>query len=114
HLPTPRSDPTLSLLPNRSGLRVSMATATINPATGEILETFDEASDATVERTLERAWQTFLSYRTTSFADRATWMRAAADILEREKEQWGELMTTEMGKLRSAAIGEVEKCAWVC
>ncbi|HEU5209370.1 MAG TPA: NAD-dependent succinate-semialdehyde dehydrogenase [Longimicrobiales bacterium] len=91
-----------------------MATATINPATGETLETFDELSDAGVERVLERAWRTFLSYRETSFADRATWMHAAADILEREKEQWGELITTEMGKLRSAAIGEVEKCAWVC
>lgn len=91
-----------------------MATATINPATGETLETFDELSDVGVERALERAWQTFLSYRTTSFADRAAWMHAAADILEREKDHWAELITTEMGKLRSAAVGEVEKCAWVC
>ncbi|NLG61436.1 MAG: aldehyde dehydrogenase family protein, partial [Candidatus Cloacimonetes bacterium] len=91
-----------------------MATATINPATGETLETFDELSDAGIERALERAWQTFLSYRSTRFAERAKWMHAAADVLEREKEQWGELITTEMGKLRSAAIAEVEKCAWVC
>src|SRR5690606_35201501 len=99
-----------------SGIReaVSMATATINPATGETLETFDELSDAGIERALERAWQTFLSYRSTRFAERAKWMHAAADVLEREKEQWGELITTEMGKLRSAAIAEVEKCAWVC
>src|SRR5690606_41605081 len=91
-----------------------MATATINPATGETLETFDELSDVGVERALERAWQTFLSYRTTSFADRAAWMHAAADILEREKDHWAEVITTEMGKRRSAAVGEVEKCEWVC
>ncbi len=91
-----------------------MGTATINPATGETLETFDELGDAALERVLARAWSTFGEYRTTTYAERAAWMSAAAGILEREKERWAELMTTEMGKLRVAAVHEVEKCAWVC
>ncbi len=91
-----------------------MPTATINPATGKTLHTFDELSDAALERALQRAWDTFVAYRRTPFAHRAQWLRNAADILDGEKARWGELMTTEMGKLRSAAIAEAEKCAWVC
>ena len=91
-----------------------MSTATVNPATGETLEVFEETSDAAVERALARAWQTFIEYRRTPFAHRAQWLSSAADILEREKERWGELMTTEMGKLFPAAVAEAEKCAWVC
>ena len=58
-----------------------MAIATINPATGETLKTYDELSEAEVERCLAAAAATHASYRLTSFADRAGWMRQAADIL---------------------------------
>lgn len=91
-----------------------MATATINPATGATVETFEETSDAALERALQRAWDRFTEYRRTPFAHRARWLNAAAGILESDKQRWGELMTTEMGKLRSAAVAEAEKCAWAC
>ena len=91
-----------------------MSIASINPATGETLETFEETSDGALERTLQHAWDTFVSYRRTPHAHRAEWLRNAADILEQEKVRWGEMMVAEMGKLRASAIAEAEKCAWAC
>ena len=91
-----------------------MAIATINPATGETLKTYDELSEAEVERCLAAAAATYASYRLTSFADRAGWMRQAADILDAENEQIAAMMVTEMGKTLVAARAEVAKCATTC
>jgi succinate-semialdehyde dehydrogenase/glutarate-semialdehyde dehydrogenase len=91
-----------------------MAIATVNPATGETLKTFDEMSDADVERTLAAAAAAFSGYRRTSFADRAAWLRRAADLLDAEQEQVAAMMTTEMGKTLAAARQETAKCAAAC
>ena len=91
-----------------------MAIATINPATGQTLKTFDEMSEADVERCLAAAAATHASYRLTSFADRARWMRRAAGILDEEQDQVAAMMTTEMGKTLAAAKQEVAKCATAC
>ena len=91
-----------------------MAIATINPATGETLKTYDELSEAEVERCLAAAAAAYASYRLTSFADRAGWMRQAADILDAENEQIAAMMVTEMGKTLVAARAEVAKCATTC
>ena len=86
----------------------------INPANGELIETFDEVSDADLEAALVRAHETFSTYRRTSFVERAGWMRNAAQILESEKDHWARLMTREMGKTYKAAVAEAEKCALAC
>jgi succinate-semialdehyde dehydrogenase / glutarate-semialdehyde dehydrogenase len=91
-----------------------VAIATINPATGETHKTYDELSEAEVERCLAAAAATHASYRLTSFADRAGWMRQAADILDAENEQIAAMMVTEMGKTLVAARAEVAKCATTC
>ena len=91
-----------------------MAIATINPATGETLKTFDELTAAQIEAKLALAASTFETHRRTSFRDRAQKMTRAAEILESEKQQLGRLMTIEMGKPLKAAISEAEKCALVC
>ena len=80
-----------------------MAIATINPATGQTLQTFDEMSEADVERRLAGAATAAATYRLTSFADRAGWMDHAADILDEEQNQIAAMMTTEMGKTLAAA-----------
>ena len=80
-----------------------MAIATMNPATGEVLKTFEPLSDAQLEIKLQKAADTFLKYRKVPFAERARLMMKAADILDREKDTYARMMTTEMGKtLRSA------------
>lgn len=91
-----------------------MAIATINPATGETLQTFEALTDAEIEVKLQQAQAAFVSYRQTSMSQRAQWMQAAANILEQEKERFAKIMTLEMGKPIKAAIAEAEKCAWVC
>jgi succinate-semialdehyde dehydrogenase / glutarate-semialdehyde dehydrogenase len=91
-----------------------MAIATINPATGQLLKTFEPLSDAQLELKLQKAADTFLSYRKVPFAERARMMMKAAAILETEKETFARMMTTEMGKTLRSAVDEAAKCAWVC
>jgi succinate-semialdehyde dehydrogenase / glutarate-semialdehyde dehydrogenase len=91
-----------------------MAIATINPATGETVKTFDEMGEEDVERCLAAAAATHASYRLTSFDERAGWMIAAARILDEEQDQIAAMMTTEMGKTLAAAKQEVAKCATTC
>lgn len=88
-----------------------MAIATVNPATGETLRTFDELTAQELEDRLARAATAFARYRLTSFDERAGWLRAAADLLDAEADDVGALMTTEMGKPLAAAVAEVHKCA---
>ena len=91
-----------------------MAIATTNPATGQVLRTFEPLSDSQLEAKLQLAADTFRRYRKTSFADRSRMMTKAAEILEKEKETLGRLMTLEMGKPYRAAVDEAVKCAWAC
>lgn len=86
----------------------------VNPATGEVLETYEELTPDELEDRLETAAATFRAYRRTSLAERADWMRRAADVLDHDRRGWAELMTREMGKTVAAAEAEAEKCAWVC
>ena len=99
---------------SRGGMEDNVAIATINPATGQTVKTFDEMSEADVERCLAAAVATHASYRLTSFDDRARWMRRAAEILDEEQDQVAAMMTTEMGKTLAAAKQEVAKCATAC
>jgi succinate-semialdehyde dehydrogenase/glutarate-semialdehyde dehydrogenase len=88
-----------------------MAIATVNPTTGETLKTFEPLTDAELDERLARAAAAFASYRRTSFAERAGWANAAADLLDEQTQQVAELMTTEMGKTVKAARAEVAKCS---
>ncbi|MDC0835553.1 succinate-semialdehyde dehydrogenase [Leptolyngbya valderiana BDU 20041] len=91
-----------------------MGIATINPATGETVKTFQPLTDEELDRKLDRADRTFKQYRRTMMVQRSKWLRAAADILERDRAKFGEIMTLEMGKPIKSAIQEVDKCALVC
>jgi len=91
-----------------------MAIATVNPATGQVLKTFESLSDAQLEVKLQKAADTFSTYRKTPFAARAQMMLKAGTLLESEKEHCARVMTTEMGKTFRSAVDEVAKCAWVC
>ena len=91
-----------------------MAIATINPATGKTLKTFDPLSADEIERKISRAAELFPKFSRLSFAERAKMMMKAAEILESEKKELAELMTTEMGKTLRSAVDEAVKCAWAC
>ncbi|MCH2050123.1 MAG: NAD-dependent succinate-semialdehyde dehydrogenase [Trichodesmium sp. ALOHA_ZT_67] len=91
-----------------------MQIATVNPATGEVLKTFEQITDTQIEAKLELAEKTFRAYCQTSITQRGEWLLAAADILEKNAEKFGKIMTLEMGKTISGAIAEAKKCALVC
>jgi succinate-semialdehyde dehydrogenase / glutarate-semialdehyde dehydrogenase len=91
-----------------------MAIATINPATGEVIKTFQPLSEAEIDTKLQLAVTAFQQERKTSFAQRANHMLKAAEILERDKKNFGRLMTLEMGKPYKAAVAEAAKCATAC
>ena len=89
-----------------------MPIATINPATGETVETFTPATDAQVDDAIARAYARFLDYRrSTTFAQRAQWANATADLLEQESDRTAAMLTLEMGKTLASAKAEVLKCA---
>jgi succinate-semialdehyde dehydrogenase / glutarate-semialdehyde dehydrogenase len=91
-----------------------MAIASINPATGEVVKTFDPLTDQQIEKKLQLATNAFQTYRHTPFAERKQKMLKVAEILEAEKEQCARLMTLEMGKTLRSAVAEAAKCATGC
>ncbi len=91
-----------------------MSISTVNPANGQNLRTFEPFTAARVSEALDRGVAAFEKHRRTSFAERATHMRKAAEILNAECRELGRLMTLEMGKPIKAAIAEAEKCATAC
>jgi succinate-semialdehyde dehydrogenase/glutarate-semialdehyde dehydrogenase len=88
-----------------------MAIATTDPRTGEVLKTFDELTDAELEQKLAKAAAAADSYRLTTHEQRAGWLRAAADILDKRTDELAEIMTLEMGKTKKASVAEIGKCA---
>ena len=91
-----------------------MGIASINPADGKTIKTFEALAEPEIDTKLQLAADTFRSYRLTTFAERAAMMTRAAEILETEKHDFARMMTLEMGKPIKGAVGEAEKCALVC
>ncbi|MFJ9376762.1 NADP-dependent succinic semialdehyde dehydrogenase [Streptomyces sp. NPDC101455] len=88
-----------------------MPIATVNPANGETLKTYEAMGAEEIERRLQLAEATFRTYRTSAFAERARLMHRAADLLDEDQQDIGRIMTTEMGKPVKQARAEAAKCA---
>ncbi|MEU6551707.1 NADP-dependent succinic semialdehyde dehydrogenase [Streptomyces sp. NPDC046915] len=88
-----------------------MPIATVNPANGETLKTYEAMGEEELERRLQLAEATFRTYRTTPFAARARLLTRAADVLDEDQPEIGRVMTTEMGKPVKQARAEAAKCA---
>ena len=91
-----------------------MTIASIDPATGRTVRTFEPFSDRELEARLQCAADAYRRYRRTPIAERLQMLGRAAHILESEKEAFGKLMVLEMGKTLKAAVEEAAKCAWGC
>jgi succinate-semialdehyde dehydrogenase / glutarate-semialdehyde dehydrogenase len=88
--------------------------ASINPANGKILRTFDALTEAEIDTRLGRSFNAWLVHRRTPLAERARCLSAAAEILEAERDRFARIMTLEMGKPITAARAEATKCATAC
>jgi len=91
-----------------------MSIRTINPTTGEVLETFELSSQEQIDAALQEVRQAFLGWRTTTFAERAEHLHNVARYLREHKARLARIAVLEMGKSIVEAESEVEKCAWVC
>ena len=85
-----------------------------NPYTGETLQEHRESSSEDIDNALEKATAVFLEWKSTSFAFRSKLMQGAAEELRKNKQEYAEGITKEMGKPIKQSIAEIEKCAWVC
>ena len=81
----------------------------INPTNGDELAVFDEDSDEVVESTISAAAAAVEKLTAAGMAQRAAWLRAAADLLESESDTVAPLITAEMGKPIAQSVGEVAK-----
>jgi len=86
----------------------------INPFTGQIIQEYREFSFSEVEEIITKVDRAFQSWKLTSFELRAVCMKNLQAKLLEKKEELAGIMVAEMGKVKREAIGEVEKCAWVC
>ncbi|MFC7134767.1 MULTISPECIES: NAD-dependent succinate-semialdehyde dehydrogenase [Salinibaculum] len=86
----------------------------INPATGEAVGSYDEHDDEDVEAALSKSTAAFEEWSERPMREREELLADAADVLRENKQRYAEMMTKEMGKPISQAVGEVEKCAWAC
>jgi succinate-semialdehyde dehydrogenase / glutarate-semialdehyde dehydrogenase len=93
---------------------VVMSIQSLNPATGEVIQTYLEDTPESVQSAIEQAHNAYLSWKNVPFSERARMMRNAADQLEQNAEACARLMTLEMGKLYKDGLAEAKKCAWVC
>ena len=91
-----------------------MTFQSVNPATGQLLETFEETSPADLDRILERADAASREWARRPVRERAERLRMAARTLRERKEAYARTMALEMGKPLAQGVGEVEKCAWAC
>ena len=91
-----------------------MSLQSVNPATGAVLETFDETSPAELDRIIARADAASREWRVLPVAARAERLRAAGRVLRERKDAYARTMALEMGKPLAQGVAEAEKCAWVC
>jgi succinate-semialdehyde dehydrogenase/glutarate-semialdehyde dehydrogenase len=91
-----------------------MAIITINPATGEQLESYDEMNERDIQDIIERSHEAHLAWRETGFAERGKLLRNLAEALREDQESLATLMSREMGKPIRQARAEIEKCATGC
>ncbi|MDD4857654.1 MAG: NAD-dependent succinate-semialdehyde dehydrogenase [Candidatus Krumholzibacteria bacterium] len=91
-----------------------MTLKSINPATGEMMGTYEEIAPEEAARAIVRCDAAFAAWRETSFSERGALMKGAASVLRNRREEYATLMALEMGKPVRQGRAEIEKCAWVC
>ncbi|MFE5856319.1 NADP-dependent succinic semialdehyde dehydrogenase [Streptomyces sp. NPDC056500] len=88
-----------------------MPIATVNPATGETLKTFEAHGPEEIERRIALARAAVDEQRSLDFDTRARLLNRAAALLDEDQEHIARTMTIEMGKPIAAARAEAAKCA---
>jgi len=85
-----------------------------NPVTQKVFAEYSKHTPKEVENIVETVQKTWVSWKATSFEQRAKLMKTMAELLRLKTLRLGKLISMEMGKSLAESRAEVEKCAWVC
>jgi len=88
-----------------------MAIQSTNPATNEVVKTFEEMSEIAIEQSIAKSEETFENWKKTSFSERAELLHNVAGLLRKKKKELAQMITLEMGKLVAEAEGEIKLSA---
>lgn len=91
-----------------------MSIQSINPVNGQLVKTYEEDGDERIARKIEQGHKTWLTWKNSSFRERASFLTKTALILRERKTTLAALMATEMGKPLKDGAQEIEKCALAC
>lgn len=86
----------------------------INPYSGEIIQTYREYSASEVSRIIEQVDSAYREWKQTPFGHRASLMKNLQKELTYNREVLAALVVAEMGKVYREALAEIDKCALVC
>jgi acyl-CoA reductase-like NAD-dependent aldehyde dehydrogenase len=91
-----------------------MATTTdtfesLNPSTGEVIESFPRSSAEDVDRAVATARAAWDDWRLVPAPERGNILFRFAQLLERDKAPLADLMTREMGKVKAEAGGDIQE-----
>ncbi len=93
---------------------MSKQVVTINPATDEVIESFDAMDWSQVSGLIDNAVAAQAAWRNSPLEERSTKLRRLGQILRDDVEDHATLISKEMGKPITEARGEVLKCALAC
>ncbi len=87
---------------------------TINPATGEEINSYSVMETEEIKRITSYGRSAFTKWKDVDLSERALYMRKLGRVMRRNKDQYAKIITEEMGKPIRQSVAEIEKCAWVC
>jgi aldehyde dehydrogenase len=87
---------------------------TINPATGEEINSYSVMETEEIKRITSYGRSAFTKWKGVDLSERALYMRKLGRVMRRNKDQYAKIITEEMGKPIRQSVAEIEKCAWVC
>src|ERR671938_506966 len=86
----------------------------INPATGKVIESYNNETPEIVSKKVKAAREAFGKWKKLEIAERAEYMRRLGRVMRKNREEYAKTVTEEMGKPIRQSLAEIEKCAWVC
>lgn len=87
---------------------------TVNPATGKAIASYDNDSAEVVAQKVRKAREAFSGWKKLELGERADYMRKLGRVMRKNREDYAQVVTEEMGKPVRQSLAEIEKCAWVC
>ena len=89
-----------------------MGYAVINPATGEMVKTYDTLTDAELDAAIAAADEAHRTWsKETTVEERAALIRRVSELHNERRQELAEIIVREMGKPIEQALGEVEFAA---